>query len=322
MRKAAFSFLLICAVHIVYAQEEPKSGSFSIIPMASSDYVHLDEQAIHSPSLGIGVMAGDYGGDFMDIHRSFFGVVMYQPVFFKQYTGPTAYHQIDVLLDGRIERHQLLGMFQSDSDKPVSGGIHTFQAGVGWGYEIIRNPSVSLIVGVAAAVGDFGINLPNGDPLPVTPLPIVRFNFTSEWFDGAFEFLTGPELSFTIAPKKRIRFSAEVEIDGFESINDITGEGIFWYRFFPESSGAAPSSLGDFLGIGFGIKNDSLGFDIAGPDKDTFESQYTSVFATIDATALQLSAGYVFDSRELYNDTVVRNTGQGFFISVQARYRF
>ena len=323
MRKAALSFLFICAVHVIYAQEEPKGSAVSIIPMASYDYVHLGEQTIHTPWLGIGVMAGDYGNDFMDIHRSFFGVAKYQPVFFKQSAGPAVFHQIDVLLDGRIERHQLLGMFQSDSDKPVSGGIHTFQAGAGWGYELIRNPSVSLIVGAALAAGDFGIDLPNGEPLPVTPLPIVRFNFTSEWFDGAFEFLTGPELSFTIAPEKRIRFSAEVEIDGFQSINDVTGEGVIWYRFFPpENSGEASSPLGDFLGIGLGIKNDSLGFDLAGPGKNTFESQHTSVFAKIDAAALEISTGYIFDSRELDNDTVVRNTGRGFFISVQAMYRF
>jgi hypothetical protein len=322
MQKMALLFLLICTAHIVYAQEEPKGRMFSIIPIASYDYVHLDEQAIHSPSLGIGVMAGDYGSDFMDIHRSFFGVAKYQPVFFKQSSGPATFHQIDVLLDGRIERHQLLAMFQSDSDKPAAGGLHTFQTGAGWGYELIRNSSVSLIVGAALAVGDLWFDLPNGEPLPVTPLPIVRFNFKFEWFDGAFEFLTGPELSFTIAPEKRIRFSAEVEIDGFESINDVTGEGVLWYRFFPENLGESSSSLGDFLGIGLGIKNDCFDLDLAGPDKDTFKSLQTSVFATVDATALQISAGYIFDSRELYNDTVVRNTGQGFFISVQAMYRF
>ena len=241
-------------------------------------------------------------------------------MFFKECTG--TFHQIDVVLDGRIEQHQLLGVFQSDSDKPAVGGPHTFQAGAGWGYEVIRNPSVSLIVGAALALGDFGIELPNGEPLPVTPLPIVRFNVTSEWFDGTFEFVTGAELSFTIAPEKRIRFSAELEIDGFESINDVTGEGVLWYRFFPEGSGAGPSSLGDFLGIGLGVKNDSFGFDLAGPGRDTFESQYSSVFAILDATVLEIRGGYIFDSRELYNDTVVRNTGRGFFISVQARYRF
>jgi hypothetical protein len=322
MRKAVLLFLFIYAGHIVYAQEEPERRAFSIIPMASYDYVHLDEQAIHSPSLGIAVTAGDYGNDFTDIHRSFFGVAKYQPVFFKQNAGKGTFHQIDLMLDGRIERHQLLAMFQSDSDKPAVGGLHTFQAGAGWGYEVIHNSSVSLILGAALAAGDFGIELPNGEPLPVTLLPIVRFNFTSKWFDGAFEFLTGPELSFTIAPEKRIRFSGEIEIDGFESINDVTGEGILWYRFFPESSGVAPSSLGDFLGIGLGIRNDSFGFDLTGSNKDTFESQYTSIFATVDATALQISAGYIFDSRELYNDTMIRNTGQVFFISVQAMYRF
>ena len=220
--------------------------------MASYEYVHLDEQAVHSPSLALALTAGDYGKDFLNIHKSFFGVVKYQPVFFKESADAGTFHQIDVALDGRIERQQLLGMFQSDSDKPAAGGLHTFQAGAGWGYEAIRNSSVSLIVGAALALGDFGIALPNGEPLPVTPLPIVRFNFTSEWFDGAFEFVTGAELSFTIAPEKRIRFSAELEIDGFESINDVTGEGVLWYRFFPEGSGASLHHRGIFWVLGFG----------------------------------------------------------------------
>jgi hypothetical protein len=322
MRKTAIVFVLMCASHIGSAQEKPQGGAFSIIPMASYEYMRLDEQALHSPSLGAALTTGDYGGDFMDIHKSFFGVVKYQPVFFKQSAGPGVFHQIDVVLDGRIERHEVLALFQSDTDKPAAGGLHTFQAGAGWGYELIRNARVSLIAGAALAAGDFGFSLPNGEPLPVTPLPVVRLNFKTKWLDGAFEFLTGPELSFTIAPKKRIRFSAEVEIDGFQSINDVTGEGVLWYRFFPEDSGAVSSPLGDFLGIGLGIKNDSFSFDLAGPDKDTFALRHTSVFATIDATALEISAGYIFDSNELYNDAVVRNTGQGFFIAVQAMYRF
>jgi hypothetical protein len=315
-------FFLMLAAHIVYSQEEPENKEVSIIPLASYDYIHLDEQTIQSPALGIGVMAGDYDKDYPDIHRGFFGAAMYQPVFFKQNAGPKTYHQIEVLLDGRIERHQLLGMFLSDSDEPVSGGLQTFQTGAGWGYELIRSASVSFVLGAAVAVGDFGIDLPNGEPLPVTPLPIVRLQFKTKWLDGSFEFLTGPNLSFTVAPGKRVRFTADVEIDKFRSVKDVLGEGVIWYRFFPgENSGEDPSSPGDFLGIGLGIKNGSLGFDLAGPGNNTFESQHTSVFGTIDMSVLELSAGYIFDSREVYNERV-KNTGKGYFISVQGMYRF
>jgi hypothetical protein len=125
------------------------------------------------------------------------------------------------VLDGRIERHEVLALFQSDSDKPAAGGLHTFQAGAGWGYEVIRNARVSLIVGAALAAGDFGFRLPNGEPLPVTPLPVFRLHCKTEWLNGTFAFLTGPELSFVIAPKKSIRFSAELEVDGFQSIYDV-----------------------------------------------------------------------------------------------------
>jgi hypothetical protein len=76
------------------------------------------------------------------------------------------------------------------------------------------------------------------------------------------------------------------------------------------------------LGIGLGIKTDAFDFDLAGPGNGTFALRHSSVFAVIDASALKINAGYIFDSRELYNDTVVRNTGQGFFIAVEAMYRF
>jgi hypothetical protein len=50
--------------------------------------------------------------------------------------------------------------------------------------------------------------------------------FKTEWLDDSFEFLTGPSLSFTIAPGRRVRFTAEVEIDDFRSIKDVLGEGV------------------------------------------------------------------------------------------------
>jgi hypothetical protein len=314
---------LLFSVHTTYPEEGLKNKDFSIIPLASYDYIHLAEQTIHTPALGIAIIAGDYDKDYMDINKSFFGVSMYQPVFISYAVDHKIYHQIDVLLDGRIERHQLLGIFRSASDEPVSGGFQTFQAGAGWGYELIRNSSVSFILGAAVAVGDFGIDLPNGDTLPVLPLPLIRLKFKTEWLAGSFDFLTGPNLSFIIAPDMRIRFTADVRMDYYRSVEDVIGEGIIWYRFFPvEHSGISKSSLGDFLGIGLGIKNESFGFDLAGAVDKTFESQYTSIFGLLDISILQISAGYIFDSRNLYNENVKENTGKGYYISVQGMYRF
>ena len=71
MRKAVVLFVLIGAAHSGYAQEEAENKTFSFIPMASYEYVHLDAEAIHSPSLGLAVTAGDYDKGFMDIHKSF-----------------------------------------------------------------------------------------------------------------------------------------------------------------------------------------------------------------------------------------------------------
>jgi hypothetical protein len=79
--------------------------------------------------------------------------------------------------------------------------------------------------------------------------------------------------------------------------------------------------LGDFAGIGIGLKNESYNFDLSEGREKTFEQQYTAIFGVLDISALKLSGGYIFDSRELYNGGE-KNTGKGFFISLQGMYRF
>lgn len=89
---------------------------------------------------------------------------LYRPVFFREvpYLLPRVYHGVDFLFDGRQERHQVLLIAKASSDEPVAGGFQTVQAGLGWGYEILRYSSFSFILRAAMGIGDFGIDLPNG----------------------------------------------------------------------------------------------------------------------------------------------------------------
>jgi hypothetical protein len=143
--------------------------------------------------------------------------------------------------------------------------------------------------------------------------------FVSRRFLWSF---TGPNLDFAIAPEKPFRFTAGIRMDNYRNINDLVGEAVIWYRpFAAEHHGEDPSLIGDFAGIGLGIKNESFSFDLSEGRGKTFEQQYTAVFGVVDVSVLRVSGGYIVESRELY-DGNTKNTGKGFFVSIQGMYRF
>ncbi|MDR2553109.1 MAG: hypothetical protein LBD31_08100 [Treponema sp.] len=309
VKKIALLFFatLFFSVH-VFADEEPGIHG---IPMTSYRYLNFDAQTVHIPGIGFGVTAGDYGNGFTSIHNSFFGMGLYQPVIFSGRQKDEVYHQIDVLLDGRIERHQFLGIFRSASDKPVSGGLHTFQAGAGWGYEIIRNSHVSFVAGFVAAAGDFGF------PSPVLPLLLLRFGIDTTWVNVRFDFLTGPNLSMIIAPEKRLRFTADLHMDYYRGIEDLLGDCTLWYRFFDKDSAA-----GDRAGLGIGIKNNGFCFDLSASKDRKYELQYSAVFGVFDMSVLKIEAGYIFDSRTLVDEQNAGSPGKGFYVALQGMCQF
>jgi hypothetical protein len=315
---------IVCALVLalcgtVSAQEQEKSRSLYFLPLASYEWIKADDQQMHRPSVGFAIMKGEQDGPFTEVQQRFFTVAMYQPLFLKNEAAPgypETFHQIDFLFDGRNERHQFLAIFSAASDKPAAG-LAAIQAGAGWGYELLRRPRLSLILGAVVGVSDFGLDLPNGKPWPILPLPLVRFGLDTPFLDLAFDFITGPNLSFALAPESRIRFTADMRMDNYRRIDDLVCEYTLWYRFFsPEHA------LGDFAGLGIGFKNDALDFAVAGGRDKTLELQNTSIFAVLDLTLLKLSGGYILDSRLLVDGTKTENHDRGFFISAQALYRF
>jgi hypothetical protein len=308
-----FGMVLLFAVNITgFAQnvDETEMPLTIIIP-TGYDFTKLKNQSIHSPALGAGFLAGEQNLPFSEVETQFLGMAIYQPFMFTDelILGlPKTFHQIDAMFDGRIKRHQLLAMFKSASDKPVNGGLHTFQTAAAWGYEIIRRPNISLILGAALAVSDFGMDV------PIMPLPLIRFNLNTQWFVSKFEFLSGPNLSFTVAPYKRIRLSADMRMDNYRFIEDLNYEFTLWYRLF-----GADSDVGDFAGIGFGIKNEIIGFDLSKDfaSAESFDIQMNSIFAAIDLSILTIQGGWVFDSAYFVDDKKRGNPGDGFYVSIQ-----
>jgi len=291
----------------VQTSQNEDTSSFFLLPFGY-DFLRLGDQNIHLPAIGGGYMSGERNIPFDEVEHRIFGIAMYRPIQFSE--APLSgmdklIHQIDFLADWRIKRHQLLLVFKSAADKPVFGGLNTFQAGMGWGYEVIRKQHVSLILGAALGISDFGI------PSPVLPLPLVRFGIDTQWFTSSFDFLTGPNLEFTITPNGRIRLTGDMRMDHYRNINDLVCEFILWYRLFD-----AEHQYGDIAGIGLGFKNDSVDFFLS-DDSISFELQHSSVFAAADLSLLRIEAGWIFESRYLIDGIKTGSPGRGFYLSIQ-----
>jgi hypothetical protein len=79
--------------------------------------------------------------------------------------------------------------------------------------------------------------------------------------------------------------------------------------------------LGDFVGIGIGIKNSGIGFTL--PDRNKmYELNGYSIFGTIDLSLLQILGGYNFKGREIFGSDTIRDIGSEYFITTQGSFQF
>ena len=317
-RKMTAIFILAFCAAAGFADEAGVAKSpFTVFFPVGYDVIKLDRQIVHSPAAGAGFLMGSQDIPFTEVERRFFGLALYQPFIFREAPDsglPKLYHDIGGLFDGRINRHQILCIFQASSNEPVAGGLNTFQIGAGWGYEVIRRQHVSLILGAVLGVSNFGDMLSVEATVPVLPLPLIRFGIDTRWFASSFDFITGPNFEFTVAPESKFRLTGDMRMDEFRSFDDLICEFALWYRFF-----GSEHRLGDVAGIGAGFKNDVKDFSLANTEmraKD-FGLLERSVFAVLDLSILKIEGGWVFDSRYLVDGEKSGNPGRGFFISVQ-----
>jgi hypothetical protein len=289
---------------------------YRIIPLATYDFISLENQRFHAPGGGLVFMKGDQNPTTEKERDSLMVAVFYQSYLFKENQGgyPVLYHNVTAMIERKIQRHQILGIFRSPSDEPVYGGLRTFQAALGYGYELVQNNALSLTLGAAVGISEFDTG--NGITVPAFPFPLVRFGFTSSWIQISFDFLTNPVLAIVIAPESRIRMNGSFQMVYYRDIRDLLFDGTLWYRFFTKEH-----QMGDFAGVGVGIKNSSEDFLLSEKGK-TYELGYYSVYGIIDLSFLQISGGSVFNGRERYSDNAAQPLGNGYFLSAQLAWQF
>ncbi len=307
--RCAAALLTIIAITCTTARgDDAVNDEFHIVPLLQYEYLSLESQNIHSPSVGALVTRGTTQAICLYTRRS-----LTEPRLFNY---PDVYHTIDFLLESNHGRNQWLLIFKSESDEPVSGGWDTFQAAGMYGREWVRTPRFSFIAGGGLAVSDFGIEMSDGTPWVVIPVPLIRAKYDSRWFAAKFDFITNPCLDMTFAPQSRVRLITEVRADQLRTSRDLIFKCALAYRFFsPESE------MGDFAGVAVGVNSDAYNYTL-GRDDELLDISYYAVFGELDLTLLKLTGGYAFAGQEWYREAVTRDVGDGYYLAAQAMYQF
>lgn len=291
------------------------SAGVQIIPLAHYQRLSLASQTVHSPGAGVVV-----GGENLLL------VGLYSRHVFERspaFSYPDTYHSIQLMVDGAHARHRYLGFFKSESDRPVIGGLQTFQMAAVYGYEVVQLPRFSLVLGGGLAVNDFGIETAGGDPWPLLPVPLVRAAWESRLLKANLDFITGPNVHLTLVPQSRLHATLDARVDQLRDERDLIFEGALVYRLF------APDHrfgmLSDLAYLAVGIKSDVHEFNLGagtkagtGSGDESLELHYYALFGRIDLTLVTVSGGYAFDSRVRYRESVSESSGEGWFISVSA----
>jgi len=313
LRRILLIFMLSTAV---YAQDTDKN--WTVTPLLSHEYLSFQEQRILSPGEGLLFTRGDMNPPLSEERDCLLVAGIFKQYFVqKEQCGyPNLYHSINIMVDRKIKRRLILGLLVAESDKPLYGGLRTFIAGPGYGYEFIRTENVFLTLGIGLGIGDFGIDLPNGGKLLVMPIPVIRFTIDSSLLDLSFEFLRKPVLNITLLPEYRIRVINFFTVNQFRDIRDLLFDTRLMYHFFSKES-----KLGDFASAGVGFKNGAFGFPLAEEGK-SYELVYHSVYGMIDLSFLQIQGGYSFNGVEIYDLERKKEIGAGFYLNIVLAWQF
>lgn len=313
MIRATFLLLAVSTLSLATGPAAFGQSARQVVPIARYDLLSIAYRTIHSPGAGV-IVADD----------NLLIAGLYTRHTFKEqleFGYPETYHSIELMLERDIRRHQYLGFFKSESDRPVAGGLRTFRSAAVYGYEVLQLPRLSLVLGGGLAVSEFGIETPAGRSWAVLPVPLVRAAWDSPVLNATLDLVTGPNLHLIAAPERRLRATLDARFDRLRDRRDLLFEAALVYRFF-----APEHAVGDAAGIAAGIKSDAYRFDREAAD-ESLELQYYALFGTLDLTVLQVTAGHALNSRLRYGDSgrrrgVTEEGGDGWFFSVGALYPF
>ena len=316
------SLIFALTIPLIAQNGKEKDDGVDVIPILNYNILSLDKRVVHVTGGGMAVMVGEMEPETVEETDNLLAVGLYGCHILKDrpiFDYPDSYHSIEIILQRKVQRHQYYALFQSYSDMPITGGLHTFAFVSGYGFEFIHNNGHSLALGASLGITDWGIEFPDGGAWPVLPLPFVHYEFTSQWFDFSFDFTTSPMLDFIIAPEQKLRFNGSFMLTNLDvkSPRDLKFDASLEYRFFSDDS-----PIGDFAGVRTGVLGEDYGYDLGGNDNKSLQVSWYAVYGTLDLSFLEITGGYAFTGQERYGDGCTNELGDGFYFKVQLAYLF
>jgi hypothetical protein len=301
----------------VIERETPSMERTVYMPSLSYTLISFDDAQFHNPLAGLTVSRFNP----LEQDKLFSVSLFYSPQIITDIRPdfPGLYHTATTVIFKKIKRHSINAAFIARTDKPIYGGLNTFIGFAGYSYNFIQWEHFSMTFGINLAVMDIGIEVGNGIPWILWPIPTINLSWEYEWVN--FSLAPAPQL--TIAPKSPFCLMAEVKYPEY----DIS----LWYRFFRNKNPSA-----ELFGIGIGIKNDTN--KVSSADGRNYGINYNALYGTVRLFRLfEISGGWAFNGKEGYGEKSYeelieygglsvseydRNIGEGFFISISARMMF
>jgi hypothetical protein len=320
MRRLHF-FLSLFFIHLISARflcfaDEPNPATF-FTPIVSYKTTSLNGIVFHNP------MGGLSATRINPVTKNIFSTTaMYSATIVDgiENNYPSLYHSIVLSFNGKAGRHTGFGAITANTDKPFYGGLHTVNAFAGYTYDLINGPHFSMDLGAYLIFMDISVNLPDGTPWLVWPLPAIALKWDYEWIDIS----VFPGIGITVADGKPVSFVMTKKSDDF----DLS----LWYHYYGKRQ-----SRVEILGIGAGLKNAASQVKTAAGD--IYGINYYALYGGLKIfRLLEFHGGWAFDGKERYRKINWDNLfemygysddqeykaeiGNGFFFTISARFIF
>jgi hypothetical protein len=314
-----FLLCLLCVAFFCFADETPETDKPKIFfqPILSYKIISFENITFHNPTGGLSV------GRFNPASKNLFSVAtMYGLTLTEgiQNKYPDIYHNIILSFNGKTGRHSFLGAFTANTDKPLYGGLHTFNAFAGYTYNLIQRPHFSMVLGGYLMFMDIGVALPNGTAWLFWTLPFLSLKWDYEWIDVSLL----PGITITIADGKPLSFAVSKKTGDFDAA--------FWYHYFRNKNPSA-----ELFGIGIGLKNATS--EVKTAAGDIYGINYYALYAGIRIfKMIEVNGGWTFNGKEKYDQVhwgsifetyghsdefdYQTEIGNGFFFSVSVKAVF
>jgi len=328
MRKLFFCFCIIsCFCCFVSAQETAQDSAESegkedkdqgdfrnfFVPDLSFQALQIGEEDwVFSPSASLRYIRTKKAGVKSSQPDSIVASVSYTPNIFTSGLGDDNVkylHSLSLMGSTGFGKNNLLALVSSNGEVLFSD-IRTLFGGLLYTREIFKKKSFSLSLGAGLVVGDLGIKI-RGVSIYFFPLPMFSLSYSSDILNASLSLMG---LNLTLFPKKMFRFEGQCGITRFDSIRDLTFDCKLVY--YPMHNTGA----GDFLAVAAGVMNEKASFSLR--DKEKYGWQYYCVYGEVDASLVQIKAGYNFNGRNMLDDEPVSDLHKGFFASIKAMYFF